>query len=258
MPAEITTTTIETTTTAQTVVKSVVDSVERVKKALETLKTKILEHENVSAARTRTNALVENARVQADAALASVRANVPASAADALARATSILEQVKAISAEKYTISLEQANKALVDAIETVATWKTYVYDFALQRVSDLDTTFQLSSKTVELASLASEQGKLLDSKYNIVENVTARAKAIDEQYQLAEKTLGAAKRAQEFGDSWTGARVTPMVEYVTTLAMQGYTTSVEGVKQITDVVVTNAEQQKTAVVVSVSTETKA
>jgi len=51
-------------------------------------------------------------------------------------------------------------------------------------------------------------------------------------------------KKCQEIGDTLTGARITPLVDYVTTLAVDGYATGVEGVKLVTDAVVTKAAEQ--------------
>lgn len=239
------------TTTSTTLYISVQESVEKVRSALEVLKTKVLENESVSAAAVKTNKLIETARTHAETALTSVRENVPASTSEALAKVqsalaqvTPLLEEVKAFSAA----SLESANQAIKKALEVVTTWKSVVLDFALQRVSSLDTTFQLSSKTVEWANIASEQTKLLDTKYSIAENVekvTAKAKELDELYSLQEKTLDAAKKCQEIGDRLTGARITPLVDYMTTLAVRGYSSSVESVKLVTDVVVNKAAEQK-------------
>jgi len=251
------TTTIETTTTTtatsttQMYTAAVVEAIAKVQSTLEVLKTKVLENEQVSAAAVKTNALISAATQHAETALTNVRANIPASTSDALAKATLVLAEVKILTSEKYSASLESASKALATALAKVATWKTAVVDFAIQRVSDLDATFQLSSKTVEWAAIASEQIKLLDTKHNIVERVTLKTKEIDEQYSVAATTLGAAKKAQEFGDAWTGARVTPLVDYVTELVTQSYVTGVEGVKLVTDTVVTKAAEQNSVVIES-------
>jgi hypothetical protein len=258
MPSDKTTTTTTTsvttsatTSTTSQLYQSVQESVEKVKVALEMFKKRVSENESVTAAGVKTTNLVQAAKKHVESALSTLSENVPESASDAVAKVQAalikvspLLDEIKTFSAEKYASSLESVNEALKKAFETVSTWRI---DFALNRVSSLDTTFQLSSKTVEWASIASEQSKLLDTKYNISENVeklTAKAKELSEFYSIQEKTLGAAKKCQEIGDTLTGARITPLVDYVTTLAVDGYATGVEGVKLVTDAVVTKAAEQ--------------
>jgi hypothetical protein len=261
MPSDKTTTTTTTsvttsatTSTTSQLYQSVQESVEKVKAALEMFKKRVSENDSVTAAGVKTTNLVQAAKKHVESALSTLSENVPESASDAVAKVQAalikvspLLDEIKTFSAEKYASSLESVNEALKKAFETVSTWRSYAIDFALNRVSSLDTTFQLSSKTVEWASIASEQSKLLDTKYNISENVeklTAKAKELSEFYSIQEKTLGAAKKCQEIGDTLTGARITPLVDYVTTLAVDGYATGVEGVKLVTDAVVTKAAEQ--------------
>jgi len=253
MPSDTATTNTTTNTTTQ-LYQSVQESVEKVKVALETFKTRVSENDSVTAAGVKTTNLVQAAKKHIETALSTLSENVPESASDAvvkvqaaLTKVSPLLDEIKTFSAEKYASSLESVSEALKRAFETVSTWRSFAIDFALTRVSSLDTTFQLSSKTVEWATIASEQSKLLDTKYNISENVeklTAKAKELSEFYSIHEKTLGAAKKCQKLGDSLTGARITPLVDYVTTLAVDGYTTSVEGVKLVTDAVVMKAAEQ--------------
>ena len=248
--------TTTTTTTTEQIYTTVQQAVTQVKQSLDTLQATVLESESVSAAFEQTNALVETASALAQTALTSVRDNVPASTSEALAKITLVLEEVKKLSAEKYSFSLNSANQALVKALQVVTTWTTVVYEFALQRVSSLDSTFQLSSKTVEWATIASEHTKLLDTKYGIAAKAWAlndSVKEFDEFYSVQEKTLGAAKKCQEIGDRLTGSRLTPLVDYVTTFATQSYTTGVEGYNLVTDSVVTKAAEQNS----TLSLETK-
>lgn len=248
MPSETAPTTIE-PSKVQAVYGQVVDTITRFQESLDTLKLKVLENPNITNAAKRTNELISAARVHTETALAAVRAAAPESTTDALAKATALLAEIKTISAEKYTTSLEAANKLAAQAFASCQTWSTFVLDFALTQANSLDTKFQLATKANTLLTGATE---LLASEK--VTAATRRVSDFDTQYKVVETTLGAAKRAQEIGDSLTGARITPWVEYLTTMAVQGYTTGINGVTAINDVVTTKAEAQANA---SSSSESK-
>ena len=103
--------------------------------------------------------------------------------------------------------------------------------------------TIQLSSKTVEYIGLATAHTKSLDDKYSI----SQRALKYNATYSIQEKAVEAATKVQEFGDNWSGARVSPAVAYLTDLAKQGYATGVERVNLVVDVVTTQAAEQNAA-----------
>lgn len=174
---------------------------------------------------------------KATAHIASARAAVAAAGATAssvdvsshvqnasLALSSFTSDTTAALSA-KASVAFASAKEALAAASSAVARFADDAVKRALRAVSDLDQKFQVQDKVVAAATS-------LDAKFNIVSN----AKALDEKYGLVSTATALATKAQEMGDSITGARVTPALEFITTQAyaagaqlQDGYKAAQEG-----------------------------
>ena len=125
----------------------------------------------------------------------------------------------------KASVAFASAKEALAAASGAVARLADDAVRRALRAVSDLDQKFQVQGKVVAAAAS-------LDATFNIVSS----AKALDEKYGLVSTAAALATKAQEMGDSITGARVTPAVAYLTEQAyaagvqlQDGYKAAQEG-----------------------------
>ena len=246
MPTETKTTTTTTTDSATAAATATVfAAIEHVRSNFAVVQQQVLDHPSVSAAISKTNALLTSAGRELAAIKLKVPAssNVAASATEALTRATALLKEIKLATGQQFATSIDATTTALADAVKALHTWKMYLLAVAQEKVVALDHMFQLSSKTVEYIGLATAQTKNLNDKYSI----SQRALKLEETYSIQQKAVEAATKVQEFGDNWSGARVSPAVAYLTDLAKQGYATGVERVNLVVDVVTTQAAEQNAA-----------
>ena len=148
---------------------------------------------------------------KATAHIATARAAVAAGTKDVSSRVqapTGAVDSPTSALSAKATEAFASAKEALVAASNAVAQFADQAVKRALRAVSDLDQKYQVQDKVVAAASQ-------LDAKFNLVSN----AKALDEKYAIMSTATAIATKAQEIGDSITGARVTPAVEYIATQA---------------------------------------
>ena len=245
MPTETKTTTTTTESATVAATATVFAAIEHVRSNFAVVQQQVLDHPSVSAAISKTNALLTSAGRELAAIKLKVPAssNVAASATEALTRATALLKEIKLATGQQFATSIDATTTALADAVKALHTWKMYLLAVAQEKVVALDHMFQLSSKTVEYIGLATAQTKNLNDKYSI----SQRALKLEETYSIQQKAVEAATKVQEFGDNWSGARVSPAVAYLTDLAKQGYATGVERVNLVVDVVTTQAAEQNAA-----------
>ena len=144
----------------------------------------------------------------ARAAVAAGTKDVSSHVQNASLALSSFTSDTSAALSAKATEAFASAKEALVAASNAVAQFADQAVKRALRAVSDLDQKYQVQDKVVAAASQ-------LDAKFNLVSN----AKALDEKYAIMSTATAIATKAQEIGDSITGARVTPAVEYIATQA---------------------------------------
>ena len=157
----------------------------------------------VSAAEKAT-AHIESAR----AALASGTADVSKHVQSASLALSSFADDATTALSARASKAFASAKQALVDATNAITKFADDAVKMALRSLSDIDTRYQLQDKIVSTATS-------LDSKFNIV----STAKALDEKYSILSTATSLATKATAMGDSLTGARVTPAIEYISTKA---------------------------------------
>lgn len=249
MPTTSTTSTTATTATppptTAAATATAYAAIEHVRSTFAVVQQQVLDHPSVSAAISKTNALLTTAGRELAAIKLKVPAssNVAASVTEALTKATALLKEIKLATGQQFATSIDATTMALADAVKALHTWKMYLLAVAQEKAVAFDHMFQLSSKTVEYIGLATAHTKSLDDKYSI----SQRALKYNATYSIQEKAVEAATKVQEFGDNWSGARVSPAVAYLADLAKQGYATGVERVNLVVDVVTTQAAEQNAA-----------
>lgn len=223
--------------------KYLFETVAKAQEAVEELRKAAMENEQVSRASTKANGFLEKARVQTTSAVNALRKNAPSSASDALAKATAAVtdfateaRKVPALLSTRAEEAVAASRKALSDASAAVQTWQQTFVSFGLSRLAEFDQQYQVSKRGLELAAQATEQTKALNAKYKIGEKSAAvmqAAKDIDAKYALTATAMNAAKTAQALGDSLTGKRVTPAVEYLYAAALESLNAGVSNLQKI-------------------------
>lgn len=216
-------------------------------RAIKELSSKLIENSHVSRAATRANEFMETARSSVESAIASLKNSAPASTSEALAQATKAVDSLKTevskLPSRFYSHAedaVSKAKKALLDASIAVATWQKSAVAFALRRLSDFDSHFEVSRRGLQLADSATEAGKMIESRYNIAETV----KGLDTKWALSATVLAVAKKAKTLGDSITGSRVTPAVDYLSSKAIESYNTGVQNLQHVRSCIEANALEQ--------------
>lgn len=238
----------------QTVRQAVVNAITKARTEVADLRKRVLENPRIARASERATEFLELARVKTETALAAFTANTPASASQALEQATAAVSSFKKEAAKlpglvsaRADAAVIRARQALDEASSAVLTWRSALIEFGMRKATEFDNTFQVSRRGMELAKLAAEQAKLLDAKYNIYDKTTAvlaKAQDLNTQYSIAVLALSLAQRAQAIGDSLTGTRVTPAVEYLTCTAFDTYNTSITNLQTLKTSIETTAEAQ--------------
>lgn len=228
--------------------------------SVEDLRKRVLENERVARASERTMVFLESARTQVEQAVKLVRetpfADLRSKAvSESLvlatkgvqafnASASQIPSQVAAHVAAARTEALKRINEASV----AVNSWRAAAVSFGARKLSEFDNEHSLSAKACNLANVAVERTKSIDEKFRVTENakmLLQRAMKMDQEWKVSESALNVAKRAQSMGDSLTGSRVSPIVNYVSELAVSSYTSSVAMLQQVKADVQKQATQQR-------------
>ena len=180
-------------------------------KSLELAQTKLIELRDsvtnnpayVTAAEKAT-AHIETAR----AALASGTADVSKHVQNASLALSSFADDASSALSARASEAFASAKQALIDATNAITKFADSAIKMTLRRLSEIDTRYQVQDKIVSTATS-------IDSKFNIV----STAKALDEKYSIISTATSLATKATAVGDSLTGARLTPTIEYISTKA---------------------------------------
>lgn len=237
----------------------VVDAVVRAQAAVELLLKRASDNEQLMRASQRTMAFLGTAKTRVEQATTLVREK-PVSELSSLAASQALSAAdaaVKAFAAEASKIptalssgvdsARTMATKALADATAAVETLRTRAVAYGMRKLSDFDNQHNLSTRAIDLSNMAIKQGKELDAKYQVSKTAKKcydKALKLDQNWEISKTAVGVAAKAQSLGDSLTGQRVSPVVQYVTDLAVSSYQTGVDTLVSVKVNVERNAAAQ--------------
>lgn len=210
--------------------------------SVEDLRKRVLENERVARASERTMVFLDSAKAQVEQAVKLVRETPLAdlrskAVSESLALANKGIQafntsatQIPTQVAAGIAAARAEALRRINDAVVAVDSWRVTAVSYSMRRISEFDAEHSLSAKACDWANVAVERTKSIDEQFHVTENAKMLyegAMKMDQKWKVSENAFKVAKRAQSMGDSITGSRVSPVVNYVSELAVSSYTTGV-------------------------------